>query len=69
LNDSEDDQAGKSTDHATKPGVAEYEPATHKKVPKYFTPWETSVMLIAKPTPERRSEVRTKGHRSLSLSE
>ena len=55
--------------HATKPGVEEYDPITHKKVPKYFTPMEASEMLIPKPTAQERRLARINGQRNLSLSE
>jgi len=52
-----------------KPGVAEYDPATHKKVPKYFTLLGALEMLIPKPTAQQRRAARRNGQRNLSLSE
>ena len=55
--------------HATMPGLAEYDPATHRNVPKYFTPAGASEILMPKPTAETRRPARTNGQRNFSLSE
>jgi len=49
--------------------MAEYDPVTHRKVPKYFAPFGTLNRLIPKPTAEERRPARIDGQRSLSLSE
>ena len=51
------------------PGREEYVPVTHKKVPKYFTPFGASEMLMAKPTAEQRRPAKMNGQRSFNLSE
>jgi hypothetical protein len=55
--------------HARTPGTAEYDPATHRNVPKYFTPVGASEMLMVKPTALERRLAKMNGQRSLSLSE
>ena len=48
---------------------AAYEPATQKKVPKYFTPTATSEMLIAKPKRHMRRPTKMNGERKLMASD
>ena len=51
------------------PGKAEYAPVTQKNVPKYFTPGDTSEMLIEKPIRSIKSPARMNGERVLIASD
>lgn len=57
------------THHATTPGKPAYEPATMRKVPKYFAPIGTSQMLITKPTRQNVRPASTNGYRVLMRSD
>ena len=51
------------------PGTAEYDPATHRNVPKYFTPMAAFERLMEKPMALERRLAKRNGQRSWSLSE
>lgn len=57
------------THQATTPGKPAYEPATMRKVPKYFAPIGTSQMLITKPTRQKVRPASTNGYRVLMRSD
>ena len=51
------------------PGTPEYDPVTHRNVPKYFTPLEALEILMANPVALKRRLAKTNGQRNLRLSE